>query len=146
MVDISVLVVQADAEQRARTVRLLGQCCDPARIAGVGGAGAAIDYLLARGDHADRAGARVPQFLLVDLPVAEGVRLLDAVRAEPRISGLPVIALLEPALRAEQDQWYGAGANSVVGQTPDDDELRLKLQRLHDYWTTVNLAKRSSRI
>lgn len=146
MVDISVLVVQPDPAQRARTVRLLAQCCDPARIADVGSAAGAIDYLLARGEHAARAGARVPQFLLVDLPAGDGSRLLDAVRAEPRIAGLPVIALLDRAPRAEQDEWYRAGANSVVGQTPDDDELRLKLRRLYDYWTTVNMARRSSRI
>lgn len=146
MADMTVLVVQADAAQRSRTLRLLAQCCEPTRMAGVGAAAEAIDFLLERGEHAGRAGARVPQFLLVDLPVAEGVRLLDEVRAEPRISGLPVIALLDPALRAEQDEWYRAGANSVVGQTPDDNELLLKLRRLHEYWTTVNVAKRSSRI
>lgn len=146
MVDTTVLVVQADAAQRARTLRLLAPCCELARMAGVGAAAEALDFLLARGEHAGRAGARVPQFLLADLPVAEGVRLLDEVRAEPRISGLPVIVLLDPASRAEKDQWYRAGANSVVGLTPDDDELLLKLRRLYEYWTTVNVAKRSSRI
>lgn len=146
MGDISVLVVQADAAERARTVGVLSQHCEPARIGNVGSAADALDYLLARGAHADRAGARLPQFLLVDLPTAEGKRLLDTVRAEPRTAGMPVIALLDHAPRAEQDDWYRAGANSVVGKTPDDEELRQKLRRLHEYWTTVNVAPRSSRI
>ncbi len=146
MVDISALVVQADAAERARTVGALSHSCDPARIGNVGSVADAVDFLLGRGRHADRAGARVPQFLLVDLPTEAGVQLLDAVRAEPRISGLPVIALLDHALRNEHDAWYRAGANSIVGKTPDDEQLSQKLRRLHDYWTTVNVAQRSSRI
>lgn len=146
MVDVSVLVVQSQAAERARTVGALSRHCEPARIGNVGSVADAIDYLQGRGRHSDRAGARLPQFLLVDLPADEGVRLLDAVRAEPRTAGLPVIALLDQASRAEHDQWYGAGANSIVGKTPDDEELQQKLRRLHEYWTTVNVAQRSSRI
>ncbi|WBY01138.1 hypothetical protein PE066_16970 [Ramlibacter tataouinensis] len=146
MVDITVLVVQSGAAERARTVGALSLSCEPARIGNVGGVEEAVDFLLGRGTHADRAGARVPQFLLVDLPTAAGVRLLDAVRAEPPIAGLPVIALLDQGLRAEHDDWYRAGANSIVGKTVDDEELGQKLRRLHEYWTTVNVAARISRI
>lgn len=146
MVDISVLVVQAEAAERARTVGALSRVCEPTRIGNVGSAGEALEYLLGHGRHADRAGARVPQFLLVDLPTAAGVQLLGAIRGEPRIAGLPVIALLEHALRSEHDAWYGAGANSIIGKTPDDEQLGQKLRRLYEYWTTVNVAPRSSRI
>lgn len=146
MVDITVLVAQPDSAERERTVAALSHSCEPARIATVSGAQEALDYLLGRGLHAHRADARVPQFLLVDLPTDGGVRLLESVRAEPRIAGLPVIALLDHGQRAEHGDWYGAGANSIVGKTADDEELRRKLRCLHDYWTTVNLAKRTSRI
>ena len=146
MADISALVVQDDAAERARTVGALSRSCEPERIANVASGADAIDYLLGRGQHADRAGARVPQFLLVDLPTEAGVKLLESVRAEPRTAGLPVIALLDHALRADHDAWYGAGTNSIVGKTPDDELLSRKLRCLHDYWTTVNVAHRTSRI
>lgn len=144
LMDVTLLLIQPDGPERSRTLAALANG-PAAHIATAASAAEALDFLFGRGRHAARANARQPQLLLVDLPLQEGLGLLEKVRVEPATSGLPVIVLLEPGGRGSQDAWYRAGANSVVLKSADDEEMRRKMQRLREFWVGVNVANRSSR-
>ena len=72
--------------------------------------------------------------------------MLGTVRGTAATRSVPVVVLADLAGAQAQEQWYRAGANSVVGRTPDNDELLRKLRRVHDFWMTVNEADRHSRV
>lgn len=143
MADPVVIVLQPDPVERARTVEALARCCDRERIGEAADEGQVAAML---GMVPGHKPVRTPRVLLVDLPLEPGAKLLQDVRGHASTAGLPVIALVTGGDRALQDAWYRCGANSVVARTPDDEELGRKMRRLFDYWTTVNVANRPSRI
>jgi CheY-like chemotaxis protein len=59
------------------------------RLHAVGDGAEALDYLLARGRHADRDGADLPALVLLDLnlPRLDGREVLQAIRADPATQG-----------------------------------------------------------
>jgi CheY-like chemotaxis protein len=56
---------------------------------------AALDFVFARGAHADRAGARPPRLILLDLnlPKKSGLEVLREIKQNPRTQNTPVIIL-----------------------------------------------------
>lgn len=147
MKDAAILIVEADPHDRGRLVEALASCCERHRLLAVEGPAPALDYLLARGEHAGRDARKQPRLVLVGLDGTPGLDLLQSIRATPRTQSLPVIWLGPPAAaREDQDAWYCRGVNSVVGRTGDDDELRRKLRQTCDFWLTVNQSDRDSRV
>ncbi len=142
MVELAVLLVQPDPSERARSEAALAACCGDSRVLAVDGIEAAEEALGLRG----KPPPKLPRLVLLDLPADQGLPFLAQLRSHPATAGLPVIALTASIDRRQQEAWYRAGANSVVGQTPDDRELAEKMRRVVAYWTTVNLANRASRI
>jgi two-component system, response regulator len=55
----------------------------------------ALDYLFARGAHANRDPAGMPQVILLDLklPKIDGLEVLKTLRADERTKHLPVVVL-----------------------------------------------------
>jgi CheY-like chemotaxis protein len=55
----------------------------------------ALDFVFARGLHADRATARPPQLILLDLnlPKKSGLEVLQEIKKDPRTQNIPVIIL-----------------------------------------------------
>ena len=56
---------------------------------------AALDFVFARGSHAERAKARPPQLILLDLnlPKKSGLEVLKEIKGDPRTQYIPVIIL-----------------------------------------------------
>ena len=56
---------------------------------------AALDFVFARGAHADRVGARPPRLILLDLnlPKKSGLEVLREIKQNPRTQNTPVIIL-----------------------------------------------------
>ena len=59
----------------------------------------ALDYLFARGAHADRDPTQLPSIVLLDLnlPKVDGREVLQAIREDPRTRSLPVVVLTTSA-------------------------------------------------
>ena len=146
--DCAILVVDDNPDHRELTVLALSECCDPSRIGTAADGIDALDYLLARGEHAGRDKRKQPRLVILDMNLTHmhGAEVLKAMRADPDTFFVPVVMLSSSTEKAELDRCYEAGANSVVRKSLDADELRRKMKQVYEFWMTVNEANRNSRV
>jgi len=140
MKDPAVLVVDDNPDHLELTVMALQECCDPDRIATAGDGVDALDYLFARGAHADRDATRQPKLVILDMKLVRmhGLNVLRAIRADARTATLPVVMHSSSTQQSDIAACYAAGANSYIGKATDYDELRRKMRQAYEFWTTVN--------
>ena len=147
--DATVLLVEANADQRELAELTLQECCDPQRIAAAADAAEALDFLLGRGAHEARASHLQPRLVILSLPLprSNDLQLLKSVRAHPPTRSVPVMVMLPvEAAQEEFDRCYQAGANSVVRKSADAGEQKRKLRHACEFWVKVNEADRNTRI
>ena len=70
----------------------------------------------------------------MEMPVMDGRQAIRAIRADPELAGLPVIALTAHAVAGAAQGFIEAGCNDYVSKPIDADLLLLKLQQ----WTSGN--------
>jgi two-component system response regulator len=101
----------------------------------------AVDYLLARGKHAGRAGEELPAVVLLDLnlPRLGGLEVLAAIRGDERTRHLPVVILTSSSDDKDRLSAYANRANSYVQKPVDHDRFVTAARQLGLYWTLLNL-------
>lgn len=101
----------------------------------------ALDFLFARGAHADRNGAELPQVVLLDLnlPKIDGLEVLRQIRADPRTRTLPVVVLTSSNEERDLVESYRLGANSYVRKPVDFQQFMEAAHQLGLYWVVMNL-------
>ena len=114
------------------------------RLHAVGDGAEALDYLLARGRHADRDGADLPALVLLDLnlPRLDGREVLQAIRADPATRALQVVVLTTSAEPRDVDQAYALGANSYIQKPVEFDRFVEVVRQVGRYWLGINLPPR----
>jgi two-component system response regulator len=100
----------------------------------------ALDFLFARGAHADRQGAPPPTLVILDLklPKLDGLGVLKAMRANERTRLIPVVILTSSKEEQDLVSGYSLGANSYVRKPVDFGRFVEQVQRLQVYWLLVN--------
>ena len=148
MTDITILVVDDNADHRELIVLALRDCCDPARIGTAADGDEALDFLFGRGSHEGRDARKQPRLVILDINLGRvhGLEVLKAMRGNALTQSVPVVMLSSSSEKRELDSCYEAGANSVVRKSVDFEELRRKMKRVYDFWITVNEANRNSRV
>ncbi len=93
------------------------------RLMVVNDGAAALDYLFARGQYADRDPLELPSIVLLDLnlPKIDGREVLQAIRDNLTTKTLPVVVLTTSAEPFDVEASYALGANSYI-QKPVDFE------------------------
>ncbi len=104
----------------------------------------ALDYLLARGEHAGRTADTDPQLVLLDLklPKVDGLEVLRQLRAEERTRLLPVVVLTSSREERDIVESYRLGANSYVRKPVDFQEFSEATYQLGLYWLVLNVGAR----
>ena len=140
MSDRVILLVEDNASDVALTLRALerGHIANPVDVVSDGAE--ALDYLFARGAHAARGAAPLPQVLLLDvkLPKIDGIRVLRQLRADPRTQALPVVMLTSSDEYENVRDSYALGANSYVRKPVEFTAFAEAVQKLGLYWVLVN--------
>ncbi|HET6331171.1 MAG TPA: response regulator [Holophagaceae bacterium] len=100
----------------------------------------ALDYLFARGAHADRDPGDLPAVVLLDLnlPRVGGLEVLSAIRAEERTKYLPVVVLTSSDEDKDRVAAYSQCANSYVCKPVDYNGFAAAAQDLGLYWLVLN--------
>src|SRR5471030_3249187 len=100
----------------------------------------ALDFLFARGAHAERAGKALPALIMLDLklPRLDGLGVLKAVRADERTRLSPVVILTSSKEEQDLMQSYSLGANSYVRKPVDFGEFVEAVRVLGIYWLMTN--------
>jgi two-component system response regulator len=100
----------------------------------------ALDYLFARGSHADRDPARSPSVVLLDLklPRIDGLEVLGQIRADERTKLLPVVILTSSKEEQDLIRGYALGANSYIRKPVDFAQFMEAVRQLGLYWLVLN--------
>jgi two-component system response regulator len=100
----------------------------------------ALDFLFARGPHAERANAPLPTLAILDLklPKLDGLGVLKAIRADQRTALLPVVILTSSKEEQDMVSGYSLGANSYVRKPVDFTEFLEAVKVLGIYWLMIN--------
>jgi CheY-like chemotaxis protein len=115
-----IAVVEDNADNRLLLQALLG---DDYELAEFGNGRDALDAL---------GREPPPQLVLLDisLPEMSGVEVLRRIRADPRLAGLPVIALTAHAMAGDRESYLAAGFDDYVSKPiVDEGMLRRAIER-----------------
>jgi two-component system response regulator len=96
----------------------------------------ALEYLRCTGRYADRAGARQPGIILLDLnmPAMGGLETLGIMRADPVLRRIPVVILTTSVAVEDIAASYDAGANSYIVKPSAFASLVQIFESLSRYW------------
>ncbi|HKW83138.1 MAG TPA: response regulator [Burkholderiaceae bacterium] len=100
----------------------------------------ALDFLFARGAHADRAELPLPALVVLDLklPKLDGLGVLQAIRANASTKLLPVVIMTSSKEEQDLISGYSLGANSYVRKPVDFAEFLEAVKVLGMYWLMLN--------
>jgi two-component system, response regulator len=99
----------------------------------------ALQYLFCQGPYAGRP-FHAPRLVLLDmkLPKVDGLEVLQAIRADPRTSMIPVAVLTSSNEQRDMLESYRLHVNSYIQKPVDFDTFQQVVQQLGMYWLVVN--------
>lgn len=100
----------------------------------------ALEYLFARGAHADRDPLQVPALILLDLklPGINGLDVLRRVRENAATRRIPVVILTTSDDEADILGGYDLGVNSYIRKPVDFSAFTGVVDQLGLYWLVIN--------
>jgi two-component system response regulator len=72
------------------------------------------------------------------MPLKDGFDVLKRVRANPKLSRLPVIIFSSSNQERDVNRAYDLGANSYVVKPGDTAQMDEFVRKIHDYWMNLN--------
>ena len=141
MTVFDILLVEDNPDDVELTRLAFVEAGEPHRLHVVSDGAEALDYLLARGRHADRDPAGLPALVLLDLnlPRLDGHEVLQAIRAEDATRCLPVVVLTTSIEPSDVDRAYAIGANSYLQKPVEFDRFVDVVRHISRYWLAINL-------
>jgi two-component system response regulator len=100
----------------------------------------ALDYLFARGAHADRDPTHLPSIVLLDLnlPKVDGREVLQAIRGNELTRSVPVVVLTTSIEPFDVEASYALGVNSYIQKPVDFEHFVWAVQQVGLYWLVLN--------
>src|SRR5262249_24885992 len=97
----------------------------------------ALDFLRKQGKY---SGAVDPHLILLDLnlPKIDGREVLAEIKADEKLSRIPVVILTTSDSRLDVDRVYRLHANSFVTEPGDLYQFLGKIDAIVRYWLTVS--------
>lgn len=93
----------------------------------------ALDYLYRRGGHAEAARPDLI-FLDLNLPVTDGREVLQIVKENDELKGIPIIVLSTSGTKSDIADSYKRGANSYMVKPADVSALFTMINSCCEYW------------
>ncbi|WP_411833676.1 response regulator [Pseudoxanthomonas mexicana] len=99
----------------------------------------AMDYLLRRGNHADRPEG-LPAVLLLDIkmPRMDGLEVLKQIRTHEHLKRMPVVILSSSREESDLARSWDLGVNAYVVKPVDVDQFFQAVKTLGTFWAVIN--------
>lgn len=138
--EVDILLVEDIAADAEMTINALKKNNLANKLLHVKDGAAALDFLFAEGDYADRKVKDRPKVILLDLklPKVSGLEVLQKIRADERTKIIPVVALTSSKEDPDIKKCYELGVNSYVVKPVEFDEFQKAISNLGLYWMIVN--------
>ncbi len=140
MSDHTILLIEDNPDDAELTRIAFAEAGIDSRLVVVGDGAEALDYLFARGAHAERDAAQLPSIVLLDLnlPKLDGREVLQALRANPATRGLPVVVLTTSTEPFDVEASYALGVNSYIRKPVDFQKFVEVVKQIGLYWLVLN--------
>ncbi|MDP4291953.1 MAG: response regulator [Bacteroidota bacterium] len=102
----------------------------------------ALDYMFGRDKFADRTLYPMPNLILLDLkmPGIDGFEVLRQIKNAEILKRIPVIILTSSKEEGDRTLSYDIGANSYLLKPVSFDGFIEVVQKIDDYWFTLNIG------
>lgn len=137
---VEILLVEDNPNDVELTLRALKKNNLANRVVVVGDGEEALDFILARGQYADREITNGPKVVLLDLklPKVDGLEVLRAVKADERTRMIPVVMLTSSREERDIIESYRLGVNSYIVKPVDFEKFLDSVRDLGLYWLLLN--------
>lgn len=140
---VDILVVEDNKSERESIVEALKNKIRNVRVVAVSDGEQAFDFLVGRGDWADRDGQEIPRLIVLDLamPGTDGFSLLGQIRSiEPQdaLTLVPVVVFTNSPASEDIGKSYRCGANSYVIKPLSYADFQKVVETVAQYWMKLN--------
>ena len=135
-----ILLVEDNPDDEALTIRALNRNNITNEVFVARDGVQAMDYVFARGTHADRDINDLPRLVLLDLklPKVDGLEVLRQIRADERTKRLPVVVLTSSKEEQDLVDSYNLGVNSYIRKPVDFTLFSEAVRQGGLYWLVLN--------
>ncbi len=135
-----ILLVEDNPDDEALTIRALNRNNITNEVVVARDGVQAMDYVFARGTHADRDINDLPRLVLLDLklPKVDGLEVLKQIRADERTKRLPVVVLTSSKEEQDLVDSYNLGVNSYIRKPVDFTLFTEAVRQVGLYWLVLN--------
>ena len=135
-----ILLVEDNPDDEALTIRALNRNNITNEVVVARDGVQAMDYVFAKGEHADRDIKDLPRLVLLDLklPKADGLEVLRQIRADERTKRLPVVVLTSSKEEQDLVDSYNLGVNSYIRKPVDFTLFTEAVRQVGLYWLVLN--------
>ena len=139
--EVSVLVVEDDADDYDFLKAILKNCSEKTSIQWVQDGEQAVDYLFHKGEYQDETRYPVPDLVFLDirLPKKNGLEVAKIIKEDPRLKKLPTIMLTTSSSSADVQNAYENGANSYLKKPGGPQEMEQFKKAIGLFWSSVVL-------
>lgn len=134
-----ILLVEDNPRDLELTLAALAKCQLANEIVVARDGAEALDFLYARGPHADRTPGD-PAVVLLDLklPKIDGLEVLEKVKKDPAQRQIPVVMLTSSREERDLVKSYELGVNAFVVKPVDFNAFFEAIQDLGMFWAILN--------
>ncbi|MBF7073421.1 response regulator [Glaciecola sp. MH2013] len=95
-----------------------------------------LDYLRCEGQYRDKAPTDLPSVILLDLnmPILDGRQTLKQLKADTRLSSIPVVILSTSAESDDINEGYCLGASSYMVKPTEFSTMVNMMKQFNDFW------------
>ena len=135
-----ILLVEDNPDDEALTIRALNRNNITNAVFVARDGVQAMDYVFAKGEHADRDIKDLPRLVLLDLklPKVDGLEVLRQIRADERTKRLPVVVLTSSKEEQDLVDSYNLGVNSYIRKPVDFTLFSEAVRQVGLYWLVLN--------
>jgi two-component system, response regulator len=138
--EVEILLVEDNVDDANLAIRALQRKHLANHILHLKDGAEALDYIFGRQAFAGRSVDDKPKLILLDLnmPKVSGIEVLEAIKADDRTKGIPVVVLTSSSEDPDINRCYALGVNSCIAKPVVFENFLAALGQLGMYWLMVN--------